>query len=35
MKRLGQRKRPPFPFLPRNSAINKYMGKVLSRFNLR
>jgi tetratricopeptide (TPR) repeat protein len=35
MKNLGLRQRPPFPFLPRNHAINKFMGKFLSRLNLR
>ena len=35
LKRLGQRKRPPFTFLPRNHVINKYMGKILARIHLR
>lgn len=28
MKKLGERKSPPLPFLPRGSFINKYIGKV-------
>lgn len=31
MKKLGQRKRPPVPFLKRENPINKYIGMLLSK----
>ena len=35
LKWLGQRKNPPFSFLPRNHVLNKFTGKILSRIRLR
>jgi tetratricopeptide (TPR) repeat protein len=32
---LGIRKKPVFPFLSRNNPLNKYVGLVLSKLNLR
>jgi len=35
LERLGIRKRPVIPFLPRKNFINKYLGLLLSRLGLR
>ncbi len=35
LKRLGRRKSPIFPHLPRNNPLNKYSGKFFARFGLR
>jgi tetratricopeptide (TPR) repeat protein len=35
LKALGQRKAPPFPFLNRSNLINKYLGKLMTKFSLR
>jgi len=35
MRRLGIRKRPPFPSLPRDHALNRVTGRLLARFGLR
>ena len=35
LKRLGQRKIPLFPSLPRTHVINKFMGKLFSQLHLR
>jgi len=32
---LGIRKKPVFPFLPRNNSLNKYLGMLLYRLKLR
>jgi len=32
---LGLRKKPVFPFLPRNNFLNKYVGLILRRLKLR
>jgi hypothetical protein len=31
MKRLGRRKRPVIPFLPRDNPLNKYAGMLFYR----
>ncbi len=31
MKKLGTRKKPPIPFLPRDSSLNKYIGLLLAK----
>ncbi|HEU0264320.1 MAG TPA: tetratricopeptide repeat protein [Geobacterales bacterium] len=35
LQRLGVRKPPPFPSLPRNNPLNKFFGLILSRLRLR
>ena len=35
LEKTGTRGKPVFPFLPRNSFINKYMGLLLHRLKLR
>lgn len=35
MRRLGIRRRPPFPSLPRNHALNRVTGTLLARLGLR
>lgn len=35
MRRLGIRRRPPFPSLPRDHALNRVVGKLLSRLQPR
>lgn len=32
---MGIRRPPPIPFLPRSNPLNKYLGKLLARLNLR
>lgn len=32
LKKLGPRKKPPISFLSRNNPLNKYLGKLLSKF---
>ena len=32
---MGLRRPPPLNFLPRSNPLNKYLGKLLARFNLR
>ncbi len=35
LRRLGIRRRAPFPSLPRNHALNRVVGKMLARLHLR
>jgi tetratricopeptide (TPR) repeat protein len=35
LERLGIRKRPVIPFLPRHNLLNKYLGIILSKLRLR
>lgn len=35
LERLGLRRKPAFPFLPRNNFLNRYVGLILSRLRLR
>ena len=35
LRRLGIRKPPPFPSLPRSHPLNKFVGKLLARLGLR
>ena len=35
LRRLGIRKRPPFPSLPREHPLNRVTGRVLAKFRLR
>lgn len=35
LRRLGIRKRPPFPSLPREHPLNRVVGRLLARLNLR
>jgi len=35
MRRLGIRRRPPFPSLPRDHALNRVVGRVLTRLQMR
>jgi tetratricopeptide (TPR) repeat protein len=35
MRRMGNRRRVPFPALPREHSLNRVVGKALSRLNLR
>jgi tetratricopeptide (TPR) repeat protein len=35
LRRMGIRKRAPFPFLPRGHWLNRVVGKALSKLNLR
>lgn len=35
LRRMGIRKRAPFPSLPREHPVNRVVGKLLTRFNMR
>jgi len=35
LEKIGTRKKPLFPFLPRNSFLNRYLGLLLHRLKLR